>query len=81
MAISNRDRVGHILGITAVSRGPVSLVAALMGMRPVCVFLGSLLGSRVAPQYVYESFERSELVLKFASAVMVATAIVLIAVG
>ncbi|MBM3957617.1 MAG: DMT family transporter, partial [Gemmatimonadetes bacterium] len=52
--------VGHILGITAVSRGPVSLVSALMGTRPVCVFLGSLLGSRVAPRFVYESFERSE---------------------
>ena len=73
--------VGHILGITAISRGPVSLVAALMGTRPVYVFLGSLLGTRVAPRFVYESFERSELPLKLASAVMVAAAIVLIAIG
>jgi len=73
--------VGHILGITAISRGPVSLVSALMGTRPVCVFLGSLLGSRVAPQFIYESFERSDLVLKLSSSVMVAAAIVLIALG
>jgi len=73
--------VGHILGITAVSRGPVSLVSALMGTRPVCVFLGSLLGSRITPRFVYESFDRSELPLKLASAVMVVTAIALIAVG
>ncbi len=73
--------VGHIMGITAVSRGPVSLVSALMGTRPVCVFLGSLLGSRIAPRFVYESFDRSELPLKLASSVMVVTAIVLIAVG
>ena len=73
--------VGHILGITAVSRGPVSLVSALMGTRPVCVFLGSLLGSRVAPRFVYESFGRSELPLKLGAAIMVVAAIVLIAVG
>ena len=73
--------VGHILGITAISRGPVSLVSALMGTRPVCVFLGSLLGSRIAPRFVYESFDRSELPLKLASSVMVVTAIVLITLG
>jgi len=72
---------GHILGITAISRGPVSLVSALMGTRPVCVFLGSLLGSRITPRFVHESFDRSELPLKFASAAMVAAAIVLIALG
>jgi len=71
--------VGHILGTTAISRGPVSLVSALMGTRPIGVFLGSLLGARFASSFVYETFERSELPLKLISTAMVATAVVLIA--
>jgi len=69
---------GHLLIVTAISRGPVSLVAALWGTRPIWVFLGSLIGSRVAPKLIYEEFTRQDLPLKLASAVMVTVAIVLI---
>ncbi len=69
---------GHMLIVTAISRGPVSLVAALWGTRPIWVFLGSLVGSKVAPKLIMEEFTRQDLPLKLTSAVMVTIAIVLI---
>lgn len=70
---------GHLLIVTAISRGPVSLVAAVWGTRPVWVFLLSLTFSRVAPRLIYETFSRKELPLKFGASAMVAIAIGLIA--
>lgn len=71
----------HYLGITAISRGPVSLVSALMGTRPVGVFIFGLIGSRLTPLSIHESYARAEIPLKLASAAMVTAAVILIAVG
>ncbi len=69
---------GHLLIVTAISRGPVALVASLFGTRPVWVFLGSLTLSKLAPRLVYEEFTRRELPIKFAAALMMVAAIALI---
>ena len=72
---------GHMLNVIAISLGPVALVAALFGTRPVWVFLGSLTLSKFAPRLVYEEFTRRELPVKFGAAAMMVAAITLISVG
>ena len=67
--------------IVAISRGPVTLAAALLGTRPLFLFGFTIVGSRVAPKLFDERFERGEFVLKFAAAAMIVAAVVLIAVG
>ena len=67
--------------IAAIARGPVSLVAALLGTRPLFLFGFSVVGSRLAPGLFDERFDRAEFVLKFVAAAMVVAAVVLIAVG
>lgn len=67
--------------IVAIARGPVSLVAALLGTRPLFIFGASLVGSRIAPNMLGEPFDRGEFVLKFVAAAMIVAAVVLIAVG
>ena len=69
---------GHLLITTAISRGPVGLVAAVLGSRPIFVFGLSYIGTKIAPRYIFEKLTGRDLATKLASAVLVVTAIVLI---
>ncbi len=71
---------GHLLITSAIARGPVGLVAALNGSRPIFVFGLSYFGSKLAPKYVFETFTGRDLALKLASALLVFTAIALVSV-
>ena len=73
--------VGHLLITTAISRGPVGLVASLGGTRPVYVFALSLIGSRFAPGYIFEKLTGRDVVIKLASVLLVVAAVVLISTG
>ncbi len=68
---------GHLLITTAIGRGPVGLVAAVSGSRPIFVFSLSYIGSRLAPSYIFEKLTGRDLATKLASAVLVVTAIAL----
>ncbi|MDA0232516.1 MAG: EamA family transporter [Chloroflexi bacterium] len=72
---------GHLLITTAISRGPVGLVAAVQGSRPIFVFALSIIGSKFAPGYIFEKLTGRDLALKLASALLVVTAITLISVS
>lgn len=72
---------GNVLLISAIARGPVSLVSALVGTRPIFVFVTSTLGARFAPALVVEEAGPAELALKLTSAVLVVAAVALIALG
>ena len=67
--------------IFAISRGPVSLVAAIFGTRPGFMFVLGLVGSKVYPSFFDEVFNRTEFLIKLAATLLIVTAIVLIATG
>jgi uncharacterized membrane protein len=67
--------------IFAISRGPVSLVAAIFGARPGFMFVLGLVGSKVYPSFFDEVFNRTEFLIKLAATSLIVTAIVLIATG
>ncbi|MBN4059374.1 DMT family transporter [Dehalococcoides mccartyi] len=69
---------GHLLITYAIGKGPVALVSALGGARPIFVFSLSAIGAWLAPGLIYEKFTRPDIVLKLVSATMVVTAVVLI---
>jgi drug/metabolite transporter (DMT)-like permease len=71
--------VGNALLLTAIANGPVSLVSALIGTRPLFVFAGAMVMSVVARQVLGESVTRGDVVLKGASAALVVGGIFLIA--
>lgn len=72
---------GHLLNTTAIGRGPVGLVAAVLGSRPIFVFGLTYLGTKLAPTYIFEKFTGRDLQIKLASAVLVVTAIAIISTG
>ncbi|NQW16938.1 MAG: EamA family transporter [Chloroflexi bacterium] len=67
--------------IYAISRGPVSLVAAIFGTRPGFMFIIGLVGSKVYPSFFDEVFNRTDFLIKFGATALIVTAIVLIATG
>ena len=69
---------GHLLITFAIGRGPIALVSALGGARPIFVFSLSALGAWLAPGLIYEKFTRADIILKLASATMVVAAVVII---
>ena len=69
---------GHLLVTYAIGKGPVALVSALGGARPIFVFSLSALGAWLAPKLIYEKFTRPDLALKLVSATMVVAAVVII---
>ena len=71
----------HLLTTFAISIGPVSLVATMFGVRPIFVFLLSLLGARFMAKFVYEKFSKNELKVKLLSSVAVFLAIALMSFG
>ena len=69
---------GHLLITYAIGKGPIALVSALGGARPIFVFSLSATGAWLAPGLIYEKFTRSDVALKLASATMVVAAVVII---
>lgn len=69
---------GHLLITFAIARGPVALVSALGGARPIFVFSLSAICSWLAPGLIYEKFTRPDMALKLGSATMVVAAVVII---
>ncbi len=69
---------GHLLITYAIGKGPIALVSALGGARPIFVFSLSAAGAWLAPGLIYEKFTRSDVALKLASATMVVAAVVII---
>jgi hypothetical protein len=70
--------VGHLLITYAIGKGPVAVVSALGGARPIFVFSLTALGTWLAPSLVYEKFTRPNTLLKLLSALMVVAAVALI---
>lgn len=73
--------VGHLLVTYAIGKGPVALVSALGGARPIFVFSLTALGVWLAPSMIYEKFTRPDIALKLVSATMVVAAVVIISTG
>ncbi|MCH7983252.1 MAG: EamA family transporter [Chloroflexi bacterium] len=69
---------GHLLITFAIGKGPIALVSALGGTRPIFVFSLSVAGAWLAPGLIYEKFTRPDVALKLASATMVVAAVVII---
>ena len=69
---------GHLLITYAISQGPIALVSALGGARPIFVFSLTVISVRFAPSLVYEKFTRPDMALKLVSATMVVAAVVII---
>jgi drug/metabolite transporter (DMT)-like permease len=72
---------GHMLITYAIGKGPIALVSALGGARPIFVFSMTALGARFAPGLIYEKFTKADMALKLLSASMVVAAVVIISVG
>ena len=72
---------GNLLLLTAIANGPVSLVSALLGTRPVWVLGATLLLGLFAKQFISESISGRDLALKTAATGAVVTGIVIISVG
>ncbi|MEX2377531.1 MAG: EamA family transporter [Dehalococcoidia bacterium] len=72
--------LGNILLIFAVANGPVSLASAVLGTRPLFVFMFSLLLAWKASWLLAENLTRGEVILKLTSTVMVVCGLALIAV-
>ncbi|MBG82897.1 MAG: hypothetical protein CL791_06275 [Chloroflexi bacterium] len=69
---------GHLLITYAIGNGPVALVSALGGARPIFIFTMTTLGARFAPSIIYERLTVSSLLLKLLSASMVVVAVAII---
>lgn len=69
---------GHLLITYAIGKGPVALVAALGGARPIFVFSMTALGARFAPNLIFEKFTGADMLLKLVSASMVVAAVAII---
>jgi drug/metabolite transporter (DMT)-like permease len=72
---------GHLLITYAIGKGPIALVSALGGARPIFVFSLTAMGAWFAPNLIYEKFTRPDMALKLVSAMMVVAAVVIISVG
>lgn len=69
---------GHLLITYAIGKGPIALVSALGGARPIFVFSMTALGAKFAPTLIYEKFTRADMLVKLLSASMVVVAVAII---
>ena len=72
---------GNLLLLLAIENGPVSLVSALLGTRPVFVLAGTLALGVVAKEFLNERLTRADLLVKTASTAAVVAGVVVISVG
>ena len=70
---------GNIMLLMAVSSGPVSKVSALLGTRPLWVFLLTILISVLGIKLFHESFKKIDIIIKAVSALVVSGGIGIIA--
>ena len=73
--------VGNLLLLTAIASGPVSLVSALLGTRPIWVLGATLLLGLFARQFISERIAGRDLLLKTVATGAVVAGIVIISVG
>ncbi len=64
----------------AIGKGPIALVSALGGARPIFVFSMTALAARFAPGLIYEKFTKADMALKLVSTLMIVAAVVIISV-
>ena len=67
-----------VVGFKAMGLGPVSLVNAILNIRPVFVFIFSLVLSRFLPNIVNEPLHKNTALLKFVAIMMMTVGIVII---
>ncbi|MDG0866512.1 EamA family transporter [Candidatus Lucifugimonas marina] len=76
------EGIGPIFGngflLLALANGPVSLVSALLGTRPIFILLITLAFAPIAKRALNEQFSRSDVVTKVVSTVAVVTGVVII---
>jgi drug/metabolite transporter (DMT)-like permease len=72
---------GNLLLLSAIAVGPISLVSALLGTRPIWVLAGTLLLGFTAKHFISEHITGRDLVLKTVATSAVVAGIVIIAVG
>lgn len=70
---------GNLLLLTALANGPVSLVSAVLGTRPVFVFIGTVGAGIFVKGLLEDRMTRADVVLKGASAAAVVAGVFLIA--
>ena len=73
--------IGNLFLLVAIANGPVSLVSALLGTRPVFVLAGALLLGLVAKDFFSERMTREDLLVKSAATAAVVAGVVLISVA
>ncbi len=69
---------GHLLITYAIGKGPIALVSALGGARPIFVFSMTAMSAWLVPNLIYEKFTRADMIVKLVSASMVVTAVAII---
>ena len=72
---------GNLLLLSAIAIGPISLVSALLGTRPIWVLAGTLLLGLTAKHFISERITGRDLVLKTVATSAVVAGIVIISVG
>lgn len=76
------EGIGPIFGngflLLALANGPVSLVSALLGTRPIFILLITLAFAPIAKRALNEQFSRTDVVTKVVSTVAVVTGVVII---
>jgi len=69
---------GTALSFVAFASGPVALVSTLMNIRPVFVFLFSLIISRFYPNFINERLNRKTILIKLTGIVLITVGVVII---
>ncbi|MFA6536866.1 MAG: GRP family sugar transporter [Patescibacteria group bacterium] len=69
--VSALSAIGFVFYAKAISIGSVSLVSALLSVKPVVVFALSLLLSRFNPKFLHEKMDRKQLLTKIAAIVLI----------
>ncbi len=76
------EGLGPILGngflLLAIANGPVSLVSALLGTRPIFILIITLLFAPIAKRALNEQFTRSDIITKSISTAAVVSGVVII---
>ena len=62
---------GILLSFRAMERGPVSLVSAVLGSRPIFVAIYALILSRIAPKFIIWSGDKGMLALRLVAIAMI----------
>ena len=70
--------VGVVLSFWAIERGPVSLVSAIMSIRPGFVFIFSLALSLVLPGFLEERLSKGIIAIKVVSIGLITSGVILL---